>query len=283
MNPRRPTPSGPKPDPPAPGSNTSVVLNNGGSLGILKQRLGITLSQKLEREFLAWCTGSSSLDVCRQYWKKLEEIDSGARSIEDTRWHTTAYKRLARYLCEARGLEKACQEFKRVKSKRSNPDLYIPNDGELKQALDSPLGDFYQALLESGLRAVEAARILNNSNSMRWVEQQGFARVELNWRRGAKRAYWGYFLERKPETPVDLEELQEKRQALGLIGFKYVRKYVATRLVELGCNELSVDFIQGRVPQSILGKHYARLVVAADNCYRKYAGWLREWLGLGGV
>jgi len=281
LNPRRPTPSGPKPDPSKPGSNAGDTQGNYQPDGFLKQRLGISLSQKLESEFLAWCIRKASREICQQYLKKIHEIDVGGRQIEDTRWHITAYKRFTKFLCE-KGNNKACEDFKRVKSRRSNPDLYIPSDGEIRNALNSPLGDFYLALLESGLRAVEVARVLSESSKLRWVEIGGFARVELNWRRGAKRAYWGYFLERKPEESIDLDELQEKRQALGLVGFKYIRKYVATRLVELGCNELSIDFIQGRVPQSILGKHYARLIIAADNCYRKYASWLREWLGLGG-
>jgi intergrase/recombinase len=126
LNPRRPTPSGPKPDlgatapqPPAPPSNHS-------SNGVLKQALGIQLSQKLLDEFQRWCEAHSSAETCRQYSRKLAEIDRGERGIESSRWHITAYKRLARFLCEEKGNERACEEFKRVRSRRSGADLYVP-------------------------------------------------------------------------------------------------------------------------------------------------------------
>lgn len=237
----------------------------------------VSLSQKLLADFLKWCIARGSEETCRQYINKLKEIDSGERDIDSTRWHITAYKRLSRYLCEERLVEKACKEFERVKSKRSNPELYIPSEEEVREALESPLGWFYMYLLESGLRAVEVARIL--TSKPRFVDKKDFIRFELNWERGAKRAYWGYFIE-FPEylEKLDIKSLEKARSSLGLIGFKYIRKFVATKLVELGCNQLEIDFIQGRAPTTVLERNYANILVAADNCYRKYAEWLRLFL-----
>ena len=72
--------------------------------------------------------------------------------------------------------------------------------------------------------------------------------------------------------------MQEARQELGLLPFKYVRKWVATKMLSLDIQEAAVDFIQGRVPDSVLQKHYLNLLTLADQEYRKYATWLREWL-----
>jgi len=277
LNPRRPTPSGPEPDPLSTKPNGGISQSGNGSQGFLKQRLGITLSQTLLSEFEGWCSRKASREVCRQYINKLKDIDSGAKGVESSRWHITAYKRFAKFLCEVKGNSRACQEFKKVKSRRSNPDLYVPSEEEMKKALVSPIGWFYRYLLESGLRAVEVVKVL--TERLRFVDKGDFVRFELNWKRGAKRAYWAYFIE-FPELmeKLDLKSLEEARASLGLLGFKYVRKFVATKLVELGCSQLEIDFIQGRAPRSVLESSYANVLVAADNCYKRYAGWLRGFL-----
>ncbi len=278
MNPRRPTPSGPQPDPSAPGPQPQATQVNQPAPSVLKQRLGIALSQRLLSEFLEWCRGRSSEETCRQYLRKLEEIDRGERPVEASRWHVTAYKRFSRWLCEERGLSRACEEFKRVKSRRSRPDVYVPGESEVRAALDSSLGWWYRLLLESGLRASELARVVGEASRLRWVCTEAFCRAELNWHRGSKRVFWAYFLERPEERPVDLRRLEEAREALGLIGFKYIRKYVATKMLELGIPEEVVNYIQGRVPQEVLSKHYLKLTALADQYYKEYAEWLRGWL-----
>ncbi|MCE4607321.1 MAG: hypothetical protein F7B59_08365, partial [Desulfurococcales archaeon] len=119
-NPRRPTPTGLKPVP-------TIVGSNPPTIGFLKQTLGIVFSQKLLKQFLEWCKNNASEETCNYYARRLEEIDNGSKEIGSSRWHITAYKKLARYLCE-RGNRKACEEYKRVKSRKSNPDNYIPPD-----------------------------------------------------------------------------------------------------------------------------------------------------------
>ncbi len=278
MNPRRPTPSGPEPDLGATAPQPLVSPDNHTSKGVLKQRLGISLSQKLQAEFLDWCRRHSSPETCRQYERKLLEIDRGEKDIESSRWHVTAYKRLMRFLCEERSLEGACREFKAVKSRRSRPDTYVPPDEEVRRALEAPgeLGYFYWILVQSGLRAVEAARLLEEPKGC--VSLGGYLRCPINWKRGSKQALWAYLLEEHRPISSSLEELEEARAALKLPGFKYIRKWVSTKMLLAGVQEIAVDFIQGRVPDSVLRKHYAQRLVIADKEYGKYAGWLRGWL-----
>ena len=283
MNPRRPTPSGPKPDPPAPGSNPAEAPGNGQSKGVLKQARVLGLSQRELAGFREWCLRHGSPETCEQYIRKLREIDQGLKPIDASRWHITAYKRLMRYRCEERGDPKACQEFKRVKSRRSGADLYIPSDEEIRRALGAPepLGYFYLILVQSGLRAVEAARLLGEPREC--VDLGGYYRCPILWARGAKRALWAYLLEPPKPLAVSLEELEEARGSLKLVGFKYVRKWVTTKMLLAGVSELAVDFIQGRVPSSVLRKHYADRLVIADKEYGKYAVWLRRFLSSRGV
>ncbi len=227
-------------------------------------------------QFEAWCRQHASESVCRQYRRKVWEILAGLRQPGDTRWHLTAWKRWLRWECEELGKPGSCEEFKRYKSKPSRPDVYVPSDEEVRKALESSLGFFYRVLVESGLRAVEAARVLEGS--LRCVELDGFVRCELSMLRRSKRAFWAYLLDYPEERPVDLERLQEARIELGLVPFKYVRKWVATKMLSLGMQEAAVNFIQGRVPDTVLRKHYLNLLTIADKEYKKYAEWLREWL-----
>lgn len=175
---------------------------------------------------------------------------------------------------------RACEDFQRLKSKKSGSDLWVPQDHEIRRALDSQLGWLYNLLIQSGLRFSELLRILEEADRLEWYEGEGYARVLLDWRRGSKRSFWGYFLERLEHVKgLSADRLQDMRQALGLPGFKYMRKWVATKMYEVGCGEAEVDFIQGRTPDTILRKHYLAILGKADECYKKYAGWLRGWLG----
>ena len=271
MNPRRPTPSGPEPDIGAEPLLPRDPQSNGKDQGFLKQ-----VSDKRLSQFESWCRQHASSEVCKQYRRKVWEILSGLRNPEDTRWHLTAWKRYLRWECEEKGKKSSCEDFKKYKTRPSRPDLYVPQDSEIKVALDSSLGFFYRILVESGLRAVEAARVLEGD--LRCVELGGFVRCELKMIRRSKRAFWAYLLERPEPRPVDLGRLQEARQELGLIPFKYVRKWVATKMISLGLQEATVNFIQGRVPDSVLRKHYLNLLTIADKEYEKYAVWLRQFL-----
>ncbi|MCE4628213.1 MAG: hypothetical protein F7C34_03585 [Desulfurococcales archaeon] len=224
-------------------------------------------------QFLAWCRERASPETCSQYERYL------ARPLNpNNRWSVTAWKRYYRFLCEEKGDKRACEEFSKIRSKRSGSDLWVPPDSEIRRALESPLGWLYSLLIQSGLRFSELVRILEEADRLEWYDGEGYSRVLLAWKRGSKRAFWGYFLQRVEPRPVSPDRLQDMRQALGLPGFKYMRKWAATKMYEAGCGEAEVDFIQGRTPDSVLRKHYLMIIGKADECYKRYAAWLRGWL-----
>ena len=47
-------------------------------------------------------------------------------------------------------------------------------------------------------------------------------------------------------------------------------------MAKLGIPENAIEFIQGRVPEKIIRKHYLDLVALADIEYKKYAEWLKD-------
>ena len=286
MNPRRPTPAGPQPAPLAwhgvESLSSSIGSVNGLQQDVAGDGAGLAATRPLGegelRGFLEWCTRHASLDTCRQYTRKIEEILSGAAGPEKSRWHVTAWKRFNKWLCEERGRREACEEFKRWKSRSSRPDFYVPSLEEVRAALASaaePYRTVYMVLVQSGLRLSEACRLLREIDGLRAVRLDGFIRVELAWERGTKKAFWAYLLEPPPKIHVTPEQVSKYADREDLLPPKYLRKFVATQLANLGCDMDTIDFIQGRTPTRILTKHYADLTARADKCYKRYAEWLR--------
>ncbi|MEB3786554.1 MAG: hypothetical protein GSR75_00405 [Desulfurococcales archaeon] len=245
----------------------------------MKQRVGFKLSQKILSQFEEWCRKAASPETCKYYVRRIEEIDRREKEIDSSRWHVTAYKRFTKFLCEEKSSKRACEEFARVKSVKSHPDNYVPPDNKVLEALkaEGPLGYFYFILVETGLRAKEAARLL--SKPVDGCEDLGgYYRCPIMWKRGMKQALWAYVIEPVEPRHVRIEALYDIRYSLRLLPFKYVRKWVTTKMLLSGMQEIAVDFVQGRVPDSVLRKHYANRLVIADKEYGKYAKWLREWL-----
>ncbi|MCY0882432.1 MAG: integrase [Acidianus infernus] len=73
-------------------------------------------------------------------------------------------------------------------------------------------------------------------------------------------------------------QIDKAVKKLGLVPPKYIRKFVATKMAELGISSEIIDFIQGRTPSSILSKHYLNLFALSKENYKKYAEWLKNVL-----
>ncbi len=282
MNPRRPTPAGPQPAPFDQTRSTPlgsyVSIPNGLQQDEGSDTGGVAATLQ---GFLEWCKRHASDKTCTQYARRVEEILSGRAGPDKSRWHITAWKRFNKWLCEERGRSEACEEYRRWKSRSSRPDFYVPSLGEVKAALVSaaePYRTVYRVLVESGLRLTEATRLLREIEGLRLVRLDGFVRIELAWERGTKKAFWAYLVEKPPRVDVSAEQVSKYADREDLLPPKYMRKFVATQLANLGCDMDTIDFIQGRTPTRILTKHYADLTARADKCYKRYAEWLRNSL-----
>ena len=279
MNPRWPTPTGLEPAPGGSAPQPRGPESNHYRASVLKQKVGTAFSQKLRSQFLEWCTRGASEKTCSEYLRRLEEIDSGERPVDHSRWHITAYKKLMRYLCEERGNQKACEEYKRVKSRKSRADLWVPSDEEmldtLRRACEASvdLCWFYKLLLYTGLRAVEVEKALERGE---WSLEDGVWIQALQLYRGSKKAFLAFSIERPPRLKVSADWVSHRAYRLDLIPPKYVRKYVSTKMIALGIQEIIVDFIQGRTPTTVLRQRYVYLRETAKQEYKKYAEWLKN-------
>jgi len=88
-----------------------------------------------------------------------------------------------------------------------------------------------------------------------------------------------YTIEKPVKMHVSSKWISNWASKNDVLNPKYIRKWVATKMLSLGVPEEVVNFIQGRVPQDVLSKHYLKLSTLADQYYEKYAGWLREKTG----
>jgi len=167
-------------------------------------------------------------------------------------------------------------------------DLYVPVESDIQASLTKlsamPLKyqALYSLLLDSGLRLVEAAMLINQFDNVTAIN--GFYRCTLGYFRGSKLAYAAYFT---PFTYALIQRNSQKVSALsashyfakyGYIAPKYLRKFAFDTMITEGFNipESVADFIEGRVPRKIGAKHYTALLKQADGFYSKYADYLAK-------
>ncbi len=231
------------------------------------------VSEEDLQRFYRWCIEKGTSEkTCRQYVSYLRKPFD-----PNNKWSRLAWKAYYKF----RGDEEA---WKAIKVKRSGVDLYVPSDEDVLNALrrackaSEELCWVYKLLVFSGLRLEEVVKVIKDQQEDRWIKLEGFYKYPLAWRRGCKQALYCYSLEKPPKMTVSSKWVSNWASKNDVLAPKYLRKWVATKMLSLGISEEVVNFIQGRVPQEVLSKHYLKLSTLADQYYAKYASWLREFL-----
>ena len=156
--------------------------------------------------------------------------------------------------------------------------------GSLKKLSEAPLKyrALYVLLLDSGLRLVEAARLINERKGEDFAKVQAFYRCSLGYFRGSKLAYAGYFSEdtlrliQRVSEPINERNASHYYMKYRYVAPKYLRKFAFDKMIQLGIPESVADFIEGRCPKKIGAKHYMALLRQADRFYGRYAKWLQK-------
>jgi intergrase/recombinase len=211
------------------------------------------------------------------------KVKKGRRSL----W--LAFRVLFNYL-EALGYDDWVVTILRKSLPKANctgVDLKVPEEPEIVRSLGSiknatiKYWALYNLLVDSGLRLVEALKVISEFDADKADHVNGFYRVEVGAFRGNKQAFYGYFTEytfkllcqvsEKVFRPGTAAHRCRKHKA---IAPKYLRKFAFDKMVELEVPESVADFIEGRVPKRIGAKHYMVLRRQADKFYGKYAEYL---------
>jgi intergrase/recombinase len=174
------------------------------------------------------------------------------------------------------------------KANCSGIDLKVPEEQEIirslfaiKNATPKYLA-LYNLLADSGLRLVEAIKVITEFNLDKVEHVNGFCRVEVGAFRGNKQAFYGYFTEYTFKLLCQVSDKSFRATTAAhrcrkhkTIAPKYLRKFTFDKMVELEVPESVADFIEGRVPKRIGAKHYMVLRRQADKFYSKYAKYLK--------
>jgi len=229
--------------------------------------------------FLEYCMKNASKRTCQDYANYLmKPLDISKR------WSVKAY----RLYLKMKG-EKIPEE---LKVNRGKPDLTVPSLDEIKLslfkacAIDDRLCLVYKLLLESGARLSEIIYMLRRYKPELDKKQDSWLEYQINWHRGKKHSFIIFHLT-LPNIGFNNTESWVSHQAIAnnIVRPKYVRKFVATRMLELEIPRDAVNFIQGRVSEDVLATHYLDRLVLARRYYPRYAEWIRQLyheIGIGG-
>ena len=227
-------------------------------------------SGKLD-EFLKWCLGKgTSYETCVQYVNYLRKPLN-----RNNKWSVLAYKAYFRFTRNE-------DLWKKIRTKQSRPDLNVPTDQEVLETLETAcsysqeLCLVFKLLIESGARLAEIVKMLREFDPGNLKEHSGFYTYTLSYFRGSKRSFYIFTITKPRKLVISGNWVSNWASKNGKVRPKYVRKWVATRMAYLEIPMEIVDFIQGRVPRTILEKHYLNLYALALKHYPKYAKWLKE-------
>ncbi|BCU70822.1 integrase [Stygiolobus caldivivus] len=170
-------------------------------------------------------------------------------------------------------------KWKAIKTKKSGVDLKVPSEAEIKEWLTKVKGTkvetLFKLLLESGIRLTEAVKVLNEYDPKDEMSENSYYIYILNWSRGSKRVFYVFHTTPLQRQGITYNYAKKVLHQLG-VEPKYLRKFVATKLLELGVPGEIVDFIEGRTPSQILTKHYLDLLTLAKKYYPTYVSWLKQ-------
>ncbi len=245
-------------------------LKDGGKEGIkstlISTNAGVTSDKELER-FMRYCLERASELTCREYVNYLRKpLTESFNSVKAWRMYF-----------KMKGKK---EELKKLKLRKSGSDLRYVSEEEIRNALaksDEESRYIISLLLESGARLSEVVKILSEYDPEKDKRESSYFIYEINWSRGKKRAY--YFFHVSPLRKLSLTYFNIDEKLRRYINPKMVRKFVASKMYELGMRAETIDFIQGRAPQSIGTQHYIYLFTTAKKEYEeKWVPYLQSLL-----
>ena len=217
------------------------------------------------------CIKKVSRETCKQYVNYLrKQLDANNKAS------ILAWKKYYKWKGDI-------EKWKAVKTKKSGVDLKVPSVDQMRQWAEKVKGTrvelLFRLLLESGVRFTEAIKVLNEYNPQNDICENNICIYTLNWQRGSKRVFYVFHVSPLQRQNITYNYAKKIMRELD-IAPKYIRKFVATKMLELNIPGEIVDFIEGRTPGNILTKHYLDLYALAKKEYKKYAEWLTKFVNL---
>ena len=215
--------------------------------------------------FYNYCIKSASRKTCKTYVQYLKKkLDTNNKQS------ILAWKKYYKWKGDI-------EKWKAIKTKKSGVDLKVPSEAEIKEWLTKVKGTkvelLFKLLLESGIRLTEAVKLINEYDPKNETIESSYYIYTMNWSRGSKRVFYVFHVTPLQKLQITYNYAEKLFHELK-IDPKYIRKFVATKCLELNIPSEVVDFIEGRTPTQILTKHYLDLLTLTKKYYPKYAEWL---------
>jgi intergrase/recombinase len=307
LNPRRPTPSGPKPVEemsfyshgierfyPRHGGSEDKPISGKSDVG----QVCISLSDSLLEEFSNWLRneeGTSDRTV-RDYVNYLKKAlglklcskEDVSSFFDRAGMNKRSYESLRRFLSfverKKSGYESLVQQLRKAlpKKPRSGADTYVPPDSKILElrdrikAVGEPYYTIYSILVSTGCRLSEAVHLLRSFNAKKLVKvTEDVYRYHIDLQRKSKNVLVMYLPREVAESimkldkyvPQSLKHVAEVFERNGLAA-KYLRKWFRQTLKKLKIDSEVIEFLQGRVTALGIGaKHYTDLIALADEVY----------------
>ncbi len=228
----------------------------------------------------------SYLDKYAMVIQEPQDVVALFSNVEAGKRHVAMGLRYLFNFYQAYGFDKAYLDVLRnmLLKDQTGIDLKIPSEAKIVDSLrrleKAPMKyqALYNVLLDSGLRLIEAVKLINGFEGAEKVN--GFRRCEVGLFRGSKQAFYGHFSERTLQLikQVDAElkpnSVTTYFRKHGCVAPKYLRKFAFDKMIELEIPESIADFIEGRVPKRIGAKHYMALARQGSKYYPRYAAYL---------
>ena len=170
----------------------------------------------------------------------------------------------------------ACR--KKIKTHKSGVDNHVPTVQEILHTLsrlsqNSKL--MYLVYVVSGIRKAEGEYLLDNLDSLKCQQLEGFTKITMNYLRHNKNSYFCYLplsvyskliINHKQ---LSLSSLEQEIKRKKLISIKYCRKFFYTLCIQEGVPESIADYYQGRSANSVGSNHYLSRQLLADQNYKR--------------
>jgi len=223
--------------------------------------------------------------------KKMAENTDVLRTVLEGRGsknQTVALRKFVKFLLFEKRLITASagrEVLKKLKVPRSKPVLSFYTDKDiislLKKIKNKKAKLLLRLAIESGLRRSHIVEAFNKIALGKYELHGDIAIVFLNKTSSTKRAFVCFC------SKILAEEIKRLRQKVSIhsaakltikhkVQWNKIRKWHATTLLSLGVPSEVVDFLEGRVPRTILAQHYLNLLTLAKKYYPRFINYVAQ-------
>ena len=171
---------------------------------------------------------------------------------------------------------------------KTGADNRVPREEQIISLLSALKGEkvkyraFYNLILDSAVRPAHAVEILAGFNPSNLEEiDPGIFKYHVSIERREKHTFIAFITEttlsliRKVEEPLTLNAYKVFQKRRKMLRPKLVQKFAYNMMRKSGVDRDIAEFISGRKPEGIGAKHYAELIMLAEEQYPRYAAYLK--------